>query len=152
MTPHEQNRMMKHFLFCTCIFLSFFQIACGPGTPGEAEIRARIVGTYCLTTDANESYELSLADSTYQMTKNSPSIMRTGLMTEYCKGTYELRFQEKEWRVYFGENTSLRRMTIYDCKSDFLLWTEAQEYIGGEEPTLRDLFDGKELKKSLCEY
>ena len=127
-------------------------LACAPSAPTEAEIRARIAGTYCLQSTENIFYQLSLEDSTYQMTKNVPSALRTGFLTEYCRGSYALVFEADEWRIYYSENQSPRRTTIHDCKRDFLLWNPTEQYTGGAEiRTMKDLFDGLDLRADACD-
>ncbi len=140
---------MKPFL-CFFPLLCFF--ACGPAIPTEAELRARIAGTYCLQSTENIFYQLSIEDSTYQMTKNVPSALRTGFLTEYCRGSYTLVFEAEEWYIHFSENQSPRRTTIHDCKRTFLLWNRAGEYVGGPEARImKDLFDGLDLRAEACD-
>jgi hypothetical protein len=74
------------------------------------------------------------------------------LLREYCQGTYSLVFDAGEWRIYYSENKSPRRTTIYDCGGDFPVWNAIDRYIGGpEDKMMKDPFDGQELFAAGCE-
>jgi hypothetical protein len=142
---------MKYFPASALVLICTFY-ACSPPVPAEADIRAYISGTYCLRTANKEDYQLSLTDSTYQMTKTAPGPLGTGFLTEYCQGTYTLVLDSGVWRIYYAENQSRRRTTIHNCKRNFLIWTPRDQYLGGpEKKMMKDLFDGKELYLADCE-
>lgn len=125
--------------------------ACGPTTPTEAEVRAYISGTYCLQTDAGIFYQLSLADSSYQMVKSTPGPLNAGMQRESCQGTYTLVFDAGAWHIYYSENQSPQRTTIYDCQHTYLIWSPQDHYIGGpEKKVMKDLFDEQELFAAAC--
>lgn len=126
-------------------FIAVFLFACGPTPPSEAEIREKILGTYCA-----ENYKLTITDSTYTNVKRTPSVLGTYMIPESCKGSYSLSYRENGWHIDFLKDESPN--AIFNCKRSFLIWTKEEEYLIGDEVVImKDLFDETELRKSSCD-
>ncbi|MEL6649550.1 MAG: hypothetical protein AAFQ87_01970 [Bacteroidota bacterium] len=131
------------FSFC---LLSVALFSCGPQIPTEAEVMAKIKGTYCA-----EKYRLVLEDSTYRCRRFSPGIISSTPIRESCKGTYSLAMSENQWVINFNKDP--RPQGIQNCERSFVIWNAEQNYlIEQEDKTIMwELFDEKPLTKGVCE-
>lgn len=119
--------------------------SCGPTPPSEAELRSKIIGVFC-----GENYRLEITDSTYRNIKRTPSVMRTGMVRESCKGKFQLEYKNDGWYINYAKDESPN--AIFNCKRSYPLWTKEEQYVIGEaEIVMKDLFDEKELKKDACD-
>lgn len=125
--------------------ISWTLSSCGPTPPSEQEIMGKIVGSFC-----TDNYRLEITDSTYRNIKRTPSVMRTGMVRESCKGKFKLEYKDDAWYINYAKDESPN--AIFNCKRSYRLWSKEEEYIIGESDIImKDLFDEQELKKSACD-
>ncbi len=130
-------------------FLSFligtlFLTACGPSIPPEADVRAKIVGSYC-----SDDYRLILTDSSYRSTKYRKGIVSSAFNIESCKGSYELALEDGKWVIHFAKDSNPRG--IANCKQTYTLWTQEEGFLIGEESIeMKEPIDNTPLKKGSC--
>ncbi len=137
--------MKQHSQILLLLILAAIFSACGPTPPTEAELREKIIGEFCA-----ENYRLEITDSTYRNIKRTPSVMRTGMVRESCKGKFKLEYRDNAWFIDFAKDESPN--AIFNCKRSYPVWTKETEYVmGADGLEMKDLFDEKVLKKSNCD-
>lgn len=120
--------------------------ACGPAIPSEAEVRTRIVGTYC----EGWKYRLDLTDSTYVNRSVEQGAFRNDVYLR-CNGTFSLRLEDDQWVIYF-EKDEWPHATNVSCEQSYVLWNKQEGYTGGENSiTMLAPLDGKILVKGPCD-
>ena len=130
-----------------CLALLFLFSACGPTPPPEAEVRAKLVGTYCA-----DNYKLEIReDNTYKNRKRLKSMLGSNLLTESCRSTYELVLEDDQWIIRFAKDEHPQAV-FKDCGGEYVVWTKEEEYtIGNENKVqIKDRFDGVLLTKGPC--
>lgn len=121
-------------------------VACGPTPPEEAELRARILGTYC----DGWRYRLELTDSSYFNRSVEESAFGNGVNLR-CNGSYSLSLENDQWLIRF-EKDSWPNATNQTCEQEHVLWNKEEGYTGGENSiTMRAPLDGKILIKGPCD-
>ncbi|MEM7371697.1 MAG: hypothetical protein AAF587_23985 [Bacteroidota bacterium] len=120
--------------------------ACGPTAPTEAEVRSRIIGTYC----EGWKYRLELTDSTYVNRSVEQGAFRNSVNLR-CNGAFSLRMENDQWVISF-EKAEWPHGAIVSCEQEYVLWNKEEGYTGGENSiTMRAPLDGKILVKGPCD-
>jgi len=124
-----------------------FLVACGGSSkPTEADVFAKIKGSYC-----DEEHQMILTDSSYYCKKRSMGFISSRRsVIETCEGKYQLTYANDSWIIQFQKAEKVRG--IMDCEKQYVLWNKENGYLVGEDnPVMWDLFDGAPLPRGICE-
>jgi hypothetical protein len=131
----------------------FFLAGCnsGPEHPEEAEVKAKLVGTYC-SGDFRSRLELT-NEGRYISKRNKVNPFGNGLLPEKCEGNYSLKYNEETyvWTLEI-EKSDESSNPLAKCKAASIeIWKSEQGYLVGEGPVkLADPFSDMELQTDKC--
>jgi hypothetical protein len=131
--------MRKLILPAMLALMTGLLAACGDGAPSEEEVKSRYSGLFC---DGFYKTELK-TDGTY-------SARRTPV-AERCSGNYKFVHEKGVWKLVFEKSTDNSNQLV-SCEGEQVIWEKEKGYISSDSlPEIKDLFEGKTLRKDNCE-
>ncbi len=121
--------------------------SCSDGAPPEEEVKDRYEGLFC---DGWYKTELH-KDGTYVARRTTPGFATGAPVAERCTGKFKLVHETGVWKIVFEKSTD-NSNPILSCQGEQVIWEKETGYVGADSVVeIKDLFEGKTLRKDRCE-
>ena len=137
-------------LAVVCLAL-FTGCSSGPEHPEEAEVKAKLVGTYC-SGDFRNRLELT-NEGRYISKRNKVNPFGNGLLPEKCEGNYTLSYNEETyvWTLEFAKSDESSNPLVKCSAASVEVWKSEKGYLVGEGPVkFQDPFTDMEVQSDKC--
>ncbi|HHG83740.1 MAG TPA: hypothetical protein ENJ82_03240 [Bacteroidetes bacterium] len=144
--------MKRLIVFPALAFLLYFAgCTATPEHPAEAEVKAKLVGTYC-SDDYKHRFILG-EDGRYLSRRNKKNALASGIIGEKCEGDYSLKYNEESftWTLELDASDKASNPFV-KCKAASLeIWQSEKGYLFGDGPiVLKEPFQQASVSKDKC--